>query len=238
MNLWQWAARRLGFLVPGPAGGPAPYGPSGASAGRAGDAGRVHTVQAQVSKVVDGDTIKVLVNGVQETVRLLLIDTPETVHPTKGAEPFGAEASHFVKQTLPEGSFVTLELNVNERDKYNRHLAYVWVNGQMLNMALVAVGLAKIAYVSSGDFKYLPALQQAELNARMNGLGIWSLPANQSTAIPAYAIPPGAIKGTVSNWGDRIYHVPGGAQYNKTRADAIFATEYEAVSAGFRRSKR
>ncbi|MDQ0226888.1 thermonuclease family protein [Metabacillus niabensis] len=71
-------------------------------------------IDAEVIKVIDGDTIKVRVNGKEETVRLLLIDTPETVHPTKPVQPFGVEASNFTKEKLT-GKDVQLEMDVGER---------------------------------------------------------------------------------------------------------------------------
>ncbi len=54
----------------------------------------------EVARVVDGDTVRVVINGQEEAIRLIGIDTPETVHPTRGEEPFGREASDFTKGLL------------------------------------------------------------------------------------------------------------------------------------------
>ena len=106
------------------------------------------TFTAQVVKVIDGDTVKIeLPNGNEETVRLLLIDTPETVHPTKDVQPFGPEASQFAKNLMPANSEVEVELGIGERDKYGRLLAYFYVDGKMVNKLLLEKGLARVAYV-------------------------------------------------------------------------------------------
>ena len=79
-----------------------------------------------VIKVVDGDTIKILYEGVEETVRLIGIDTPETVHPNKPVECFGQEASERMKE-LVEGKGVNIMFDKTQgmRDKYGRLLLYV-----------------------------------------------------------------------------------------------------------------
>ncbi|GAE35249.1 staphylococcus nuclease domain [Halalkalibacter akibai JCM 9157] len=85
-------------------------------------------IQATVVRVVDGDTVIVkLPNNTEERVRLLLIDTPESVHPTKPVQPFGLEASEFAKELMYPGKTVELELDIIERDRYGRLLAYVWI---------------------------------------------------------------------------------------------------------------
>src|SRR3970040_1614874 len=86
------------------------------------------TTTALVVDVVDGDTIVVeLPGGTRDTVRLLGVDTPETVHPERGVECFGPEASGFTKHQLL-GRRVVLERDVEARDHYNRRLARVLVS--------------------------------------------------------------------------------------------------------------
>ncbi|MEK3847426.1 thermonuclease family protein [Bacillus sp. FSL R5-0418] len=86
-------------------------------------------VPAEVVNVVDGDTIDVrLERGKEERVRFILVDTPETVHPKKGEEPFGREASDFTKRALSDQE-VNLKFGIQERDKYGRILAYVYLKG-------------------------------------------------------------------------------------------------------------
>ena len=99
---------------------------------------------ATVTEVIDGDTITVRLAGRTETVRLIGIDTPETVHPTKPVECFGPEASAFTKSLLPPGTRVALVRDVEARDRYGRLLAYVTrVDDDLfVNRAILAAGMA------------------------------------------------------------------------------------------------
>ena len=81
---------------------------------------------ATVIRVVDGDTLKVLLNDVTETVRLLGVDTPESVHPTKPVEEGSLEASAFTKQLT--GKQILLTYDKNKTDFFGRILAYVWID--------------------------------------------------------------------------------------------------------------
>lgn len=133
-------------------------------------------VNAIVMKNIDGDTLKVkLENGKEETVRFLLIDTPETKHPRLGVQPFGPEASAYTKKYASEGKKIQLELDVSEREKYGRLLAYVWVDGQMLNRLLVEQGLARVAYVYAPNTKYVDYLREFQTKTQANKKGIWSV---------------------------------------------------------------
>ncbi|RJX19560.1 MAG: hypothetical protein C4570_05025 [Ammonifex sp.] len=76
------------------------------------------------TRVVDGDTIHVDIAGKDETVRFIGVDTPETVHPTRGEEPFGREASIYTKEQL-SGKDIYLKTDIQHRGKYGRLLAYV-----------------------------------------------------------------------------------------------------------------
>lgn len=98
--------------------------------------------------VIDGDTIKIKYNGATEKVRLLLIDTPETNHPSLGEQPFGQGAKDFTKQILKGQKTVYLEFDVSYRDKYKRLLAYVYTkDGKSLQEELLKNGLARVAYL-------------------------------------------------------------------------------------------
>ena len=95
-------------------------------------------VAALVVNMVDGDTIDVLVEGQEFRVRYIGVNTPETVHPTKGEEPYGKEASDFNRQ-LVLGQTVYLEKDMSETDRFGRLLRYVWLEeGRMVNADLVA----------------------------------------------------------------------------------------------------
>ena len=131
-------------------------------------------ISAEVVNVVDGDTIDVrLKSGKQERVRFILVDTPETVHPKKGEEPFGREASDFTKKTL-NGQKVDLKLGVQERDKYGRLLAYVYLkDGTMINELLLQKGLARVA-VFPPNTEFVDQFRDIEAQAKKEHKGIWS----------------------------------------------------------------
>ncbi|WP_051330841.1 thermonuclease family protein [Aneurinibacillus terranovensis] len=130
---------------------------------------------AKVSRVVDGDTFKVIINGKEETVRMLLIDTPETVKPNTPVQPFGKEASNFTKAMLT-GKTVQLERDISDaRDKYGRLLYYVYVNGKSVQEALLENGLARVAYVYPPNVKYVDQYRAIQSRAQKEGIGIWSV---------------------------------------------------------------
>lgn len=127
------------------------------------------------SKCVDGDTAKFLLNGEEITVRFLAIDTPETKHPKKGVEPYGKEASDFTCNIITNAESIYLEYdnNSDKTDKYNRYLAWVWVDNNLVQEELVKQGLAKVAYLY-GNYKYTNELKKLETEAQENKLNIWS----------------------------------------------------------------
>ncbi len=131
-------------------------------------------VKVTVKEVVDGDTIKVVYKGKQETVRMILIDTPETKHPNKCVQLYGPEASAYTKKyLLDQSKTISIELDKDTRDPYDRLLAYVYVNDTMFNELLVQNGLARIT-VFEPNTKYLEKLQAVETKAKAAKKGIWS----------------------------------------------------------------
>jgi micrococcal nuclease len=130
-------------------------------------------LKAKVTRVVDGDTLEIDLNGKKETVRLVLVDTPETKHPTKPVQPFGKEASEFTKSSL-EGKDITLEKDVTERDRYGRLLMYVYLGDKMFNETLLEQGLARVA-VYQPDVKYIDKFRALQKKAQESGIGIWSI---------------------------------------------------------------
>jgi micrococcal nuclease len=195
-------------------------------------------------KVIDGDTIKITINNNDETVRFLLIDTPESVHPTKPVQPFGKEASNFTKKMMINGS-TEIELDVSERDKYGRLLAYVYVDGRSVQEALLREGLARVAYVYAPNIKYVDEYRKIQSEAQKKEKGIWSLENYASedgyeTDRKDTSSNPGkcSIKGNLSSSGDKIYHMPDGRYYDITIPEKWFCTEQEAEEAGFRRSQQ
>src|SRR5207237_5495658 len=117
-----------------------------ASAGRtsAGPTSSTSPGAATVERVVDGDTIIVNVAGRRERVRLVGIDTPESVEPNTPVQCFAVQASNRTKALLPPGTGVRLVRDVEERDRYRRLLAYVYRlrDGLFVNLALVREGYA------------------------------------------------------------------------------------------------
>jgi len=134
-----------------------------------------HTVSGTVIRVVDGDTVHVRVNGKDEDVRILLTDTPETVSPTKPVEPFGPKAHKFAEKMMPAGKKVKLEFDGPKRGKYNRLLAYVWIDGKDYNKLLLEKGLARYAYVYNPPYVHADEFKKAQAEAKKAGIGIWSI---------------------------------------------------------------
>jgi len=141
-------------------------------------------IAGTVTKVTDGDTIEVtLAGGTVEKVRLIGVDTPETVHPTKGVQPYGPEASAFTKERLTDQA-VQLETDAEERDRYGRLLAYVYLtNGAMYNAVLVDEGYAQMATFPP-NVLYVEVFRALQTPAREANRGLWGLsaqPAEPST---------------------------------------------------------
>ncbi|MCI1859426.1 MAG: thermonuclease family protein [Sporolactobacillus sp.] len=133
-------------------------------------------VSAKVVKVIDGDTFQAIYQKKVTTVRVLLIDTPETHHPRLGVQPYGKEASASARELL-EGKTVRLEAAENEeRDKYGRLLAYVFVGDRSFAAEQLKRGLARVAYIYPPNTKYLDRYRAAENEAKQARRNIWSVP--------------------------------------------------------------
>jgi micrococcal nuclease len=127
---------------------------------------------AKVTRVVDGDTLVVTLDGSSERIRLIGVDTPESVHPDASKNvPYGKIASDFTTEKL-EGKEVQLELDVEERDKYGRMLAYVYLDGEMFNKTLLDEGHAVLATYPP-NVKYVDIFTEAQKAAREAGRGLW-----------------------------------------------------------------
>ena len=128
-----------------------------------------------VSRVVDGDTIVIDVNGVQEKVRLIGINTPESVDPRRKVECYGVEASAYMK-SIADGQYVQIEYDSSQdkRDKYDRLLAYVYLqDGQMLNKKMIADGYA-YEYTYNKPYKYQKEFKAAQSIASYSARGLWA----------------------------------------------------------------
>ncbi|HTR75066.1 MAG TPA: thermonuclease family protein [Solirubrobacterales bacterium] len=130
----------------------------------------------RVMRAVDGDTLEVALDGgATETVRLIGVDTPETVKPDTPVQCFGPRASRFEHRTV-EGRRVSLLTGVEPRDFYGRLLAYVWVGGRrrgrFLEAELLRRGLARTLTFHPND-RFSPRFERIEQNAARSGKGLW-----------------------------------------------------------------
>jgi len=127
------------------------------------------------SDCVDGDTIKVLVGKEEKTIRMLAVDTPESVHPTKGVEYYGKEASEYTCNKVKNAKKLEIEYddNSDKTDKYDRLLVWVFTDGTLLQKDLVSNGLAKVAYLYD-DYKYTSILEKEQELASAKNIGIWN----------------------------------------------------------------
>ncbi len=127
------------------------------------------------SKCVDGDTAKFIIGNKEYSTRFLAIDTPEVKHPKKKVEPFGKEASNYTCKRLKEAKEIKLEYDDNstKEDKYGRRLAWIFVDGKLLQEELIEKGYAKVAYLY-GDYKYTNLLKKKEVEAKEKEVGVWS----------------------------------------------------------------
>lgn len=129
---------------------------------------------AMVEKVVDGDTIKVLLNNQEDTVRLIGIDSPEIVDERKPIQCFGKEASNKAKEIL-NGKTIMLESDSTqgERDEYGRLLRYVFLNGLNFDKFMIGEGFAREYTFKNKIYKYQTEFIQAEQQAKENKKGLW-----------------------------------------------------------------
>ena len=130
---------------------------------------------AKVLRVVDGDTIKVLVNNKEDTLRLIGIDAPETVDPKKTVQCFGKEASNKAKEVIA-GKTITLESDPTQgdRDEYGRLLRYVFLeDGTNFNELMISEGYAHEYTFKGNPYKYQSEFIQAEKKAREENKGLW-----------------------------------------------------------------
>ena len=130
--------------------------------------------EGRVVKVVDGDTIHVIVGGRREKVRYIGVDTPETKHPTKGLQCYGTAAAAF-NERLVGGERVRLERDVEERDRYGRLLAYVYRqrDGLFVNAELARRGYAQPLTIPP-DVRHAERFVALAREARTGGHGLWA----------------------------------------------------------------
>jgi micrococcal nuclease len=237
--------------------------PSSASSGRA----PIFTPRAdevkeglyyKVAKVVDGDTIDIMINGKTERLRLIGINTPEVVDPRKTVECFGREASDNAKKLLSGQEVrVKADSTQDDRDKYGRQLRYVWRrDGLFYNLEAIKDGYA-YEYTYQLPYTYQKDFKAAQKNAQEKKLGLWAdgacgekniKPVNTNNLITGACV----IKGNISSNSSasakttadeaKIYHLPECAYYKQTvidesKGEKWFCSEAEAIAAGWRKAK-
>ena len=210
------------------------------------------SVKATVERVVDGDTMKLKLDKTKEvvTLRLLLVDTPESVKKGVDPQPYSIEASNFAKNTLKAGDTVYIEYDEGDKtDKYDRHLGYLWYysndnsNWQMFNETLISQGYARVGYIYSQK-RHLDEFYKAQDYAKSNKLNIWSVDGyvtDKGFDVDAY----NSNKNTSSsnsNSSSNIVYANGGSsssnKYHSTKdahnmKGAVKMTEKEAKSKGY-----
>lgn len=137
--------------------------------------------KVEFSSCTDGDTFKIIYNNEIKTVRLLAVDTPESVHPKKEVEYYGKEASDYTCNVLKKANKIELEFDENsdKLDKYDRLLAWVFIDDKLLQESLIEGGYAKVAYLY-GDYKYTTKLQELQEIASSKNIGVWDEEAKEN----------------------------------------------------------
>lgn len=172
----------------------------------------------KIVRIIDGDTLVAAKNGVEETVRLIGVDTPEIfVNGQQVNDPQAITALEYAKAALT-GRYAELELDIEQRDQYGRLLAYIWLDGIMLNKVLLENGIAKVSTYPP-NVKYLDEFTALESIAREKKLGIWGIPQpsepnsglfiiNKAQALVGPIGDPATAKYIGSIKSDK-YHIPG-----------------------------
>lgn len=221
-----------------------------------------NSISYKVVSVTDGDTINIDYNGKTTPIRLIGVDTPETVDPRTEVQCYGPEASNYLESLL-SGKYVTIESDPTQdnSDKYGRLLRYVYLNHNDVGTMVIANGYGK-EYTYNLPYENQSNYKTAESLAKQNSKGLWSpnacstdsqaeqaeqaeQPEQPATPQPEPAQPQTVqclIKGNINNKGVKIYHMPGQQYYEKTiitesKGERWFCTVDEAKAAGWRKSK-
>ena len=210
------------------------------------------SVKATVERVVDGDTMKLKLDKTKEvvTLRLLLVDTPESVKKGVDPQPYSIEASNFAKNTLVAGDTVYIEYDEGDKtDKYDRHLGYLWYysndnsNWQMFNETLISQGYARVGYIYSQK-RHLDEFYKAQDYAKSNKLNIWYVDGyvtDKGFDVDAYNSNKNTSSNSSSSSNNIVYANGGSSSSNKYHSTkdahnmkgAVKMTEKEAKSKGY-----
>jgi micrococcal nuclease len=193
------------------------------------------TVKGVVTAVIDGDTIKVRINGKEETVRIIGYDAPEKEH------SFGDKATLFLK-ALIEGREVILESDVQTVDKYGRRLYHVWVPNVLVSELMLLSGLGLTMTVPP-NVKHTDFLERTQNYAQKIGLGMWSVmfQSRSQTFFPslgAWTTSQGLRQSTTQTSSDIVYITRTGTRFHRAgcrylQYSAIPITRSEAIARGY-----
>lgn len=126
-------------------------------------------------RTIDGDTIELVISGKVEKVRLLLIDTPEKASSNTKEQPYAQEAKKRTEELLTQSKDISISFEKTQRtDKYGRILAYVFIDGELVQDILVREGYARVAYFKGKELYYMQ-LRSSEEQAQTQRLVIWSI---------------------------------------------------------------
>jgi micrococcal nuclease len=165
-----------------------------------------------VSRIVDGDTVVLLIDDSPVKVRLIGVDTPETVHPSKPVQHYGKEASTFTRNLL-RGESVYLKYGSERTDRYGRLLAYLYraPDGLFVNAEIVRQGYGH-AYVQF-PFEHMNRFVALQAHAREAGKGLWAASAGETT--PKSAIRDKPDRESPGHDHETVYVTTSGKKYHK-----------------------
>lgn len=138
-----------------------------------------------VARVVDGDTIVVNIAGTDTRIRLIGVNTPETVDPRTPVECFGKQASDFLKAMLPVGTMVRLQSDPTQAntDKYGRLLRYVYLGDTLVDEEIIQEGYG-YEYTYDLPYQFQKEFRESEEYARSGQLGLWSTTTCNGQLVP------------------------------------------------------
>lgn len=211
----------------------------------------------RVISVTDGDTIRIDYNGTSTPLRIIGIDTPETVDPRTDVECFGPEATKYLTSLLT-GKSVKIEADPTQDnlDKYERLLRYIYLDNEDVGLKMIEGGYAS-EYTYNLPYKNQSKYKAAEASAKQNKKGQWAdgicSNTDTSSVVEQQKVQTQQvtttnttttsclIKGNINSKGVKIYHMPGQQYYDETvitesKGERWFCTEQEAISAGWRKA--
>ena len=130
-----------------------------------------NTIPIEITRIVSGQTVEGIINDRQYVIRLSGVDTPSFKQ-----KPWGKQAKKFLADSLKnksQSSSISIETDVNKKDKYDRISGYIWIKDKMINEQIIAQGYA-LTNLTYTDGKYDRQLNDAQLYARIMGKGIWN----------------------------------------------------------------